>query len=239
MHALVVLFALSVSAEPPAPLRCLARYYSVTPRLLSGAWYAELADGTRIAYDDGRKKTLEEALAQPDVEDTFARRYRWGAIAPVRTPDEDPGRVRLSRMLELAYPESGVHREKLFGRELAIHERAAPAFRRAAARVEAAAKRDARLRPFLSQLGGTLAKRPIAGTDRPSAHSWGVSLDLNPKLGDYWRWDKTPAWHNRVPQAIVDAFEGEGFIWGGRWFHYDTMHFEYRPELLDPSCYPR
>mgnify|MGYP002637708491 CR=1 FL=1 len=27
-----------------------------------------------------------------------------------------------------------------------------------------------------------------------------------------------------------------GFIWGGRWFHYDTMHFEYRPELLHPVC---
>ena len=34
----------------------------------------------------------------------------------------------------------------------------------------------------------------------------------------------------------VDAFEAEGFIWGGRWLHYDTMHFEYRPELLDADC---
>jgi D-alanyl-D-alanine carboxypeptidase len=23
-----------------------------------------------------------------------------------------------------------------------------------------------------------------------------------------------------------------GFIWGGKWYHYDTMHFEYRPELM-------
>ena len=42
-----------------------------------------------------------------------------------------------------------------------------------------------------------------------------------------------------MPQKIVDAFEAEGFVWGGRWYHYDTMHFEYRPELLDPACYPR
>ncbi|MEJ2663631.1 MAG: M15 family metallopeptidase, partial [Spirochaetia bacterium] len=27
-------------------------------------------------------------------------------------------------------------------------------------------------------------------------------------------------------------FEKYGFIWGGKWYHYDTMHFEYRPELL-------
>ena len=32
---------------------------------------------------------------------------------------------------------------------------------------------------------------------------------------------------------IVRIFEKHGFIWGGRWYHYDTMHFEYRPEL---SC---
>jgi len=57
----------------------------------------------------------------------------------------------------------------------------------------------------------------------------------------YWRWQRPPAplrWRNQIPQAIVDAFEAEGFVWGGRWFHYDTMHFEYRPELLDPGCYP-
>jgi hypothetical protein len=30
----------------------------------------------------------------------------------------------------------------------------------------------------------------------------------------------------------VDIFERHGFIWGGKWGHFDTMHFEYRPELL-------
>jgi hypothetical protein len=33
----------------------------------------------------------------------------------------------------------------------------------------------------------------------------------------------------------VDIFERHGFIWGGKWAHYDTMHFEYRPELLGMS----
>jgi hypothetical protein len=62
-----------------------------------------------------------------------------------------------------------------------------------------------------------------------------VSIDLNVALSHYWRWQKPAApiqWRNRVPQAIVDAFEAEGFIWGGRWYHYDTMHFEYRPEIV-------
>ena len=35
-----------------------------------------------------------------------------------------------------------------------------------------------------------------------------------------------------MPQNLIDIFEKHGFIWGGRWYHYDTMHFEYRPEVL-------
>ncbi len=37
---------------------------------------------------------------------------------------------------------------------------------------------------------------------------------------------------NRTPREIMDIFEKYGFIWGGYWYHYDTMHFEYRPEIL-------
>ncbi|WP_240488652.1 M15 family metallopeptidase [Labilithrix luteola] len=59
---------------------------------------------------------------------------------------------------------------------------------------------------------------------------------------NYWEWEKKPdgsfTWKNSIPQAIVDAFESERFIWGGRWAHFDTMHFEYRPELFDPDCAP-
>src|SRR6516225_8786638 len=37
---------------------------------------------------------------------------------------------------------------------------------------------------------------------------------------------------NEVPWEIVRIFEKHGFIWGGKWYHYDTMHFSYRPEML-------
>ncbi len=30
----------------------------------------------------------------------------------------------------------------------------------------------------------------------------------------------------------VAAFEDNGFVWGGKWPFFDTMHFEYRPEVL-------
>ena len=41
-----------------------------------------------------------------------------------------------------------------------------------------------------------------------------------------------PRWCDRLSVAIARIFETHGFIWGGAWYHYDTMHFEYRPELL-------
>jgi hypothetical protein len=58
---------------------------------------------------------------------------------------------------------------------------------------------------------------------------------------DYWRWSKdtnAPIWKNRIPTEIVRAFEHHGFIWGGYWYHFDTMHFEYRPELLPDEPMP-
>ena len=72
-------------------------------------------------------------------------------------------------------------------------------------------------------------------------HAWAIAIDLDTTRSHYWRnerQDEPLVWKNSYPQAIVDAFEAEGFIWGGRWYHFDTMHFEYRPELLDAKCYP-
>lgn len=39
---------------------------------------------------------------------------------------------------------------------------------------------------------------------------------------------------NTFEMKIVEIFERHGFIWGGRWYHFDTMHFEYRPEMNPP-----
>jgi len=36
----------------------------------------------------------------------------------------------------------------------------------------------------------------------------------------------------RIPAAIAEVFERFGFIWGAKWYHFDTMHFEYRPDLI-------
>ena len=63
------------------------------------------------------------------------------------------------------------------------------------------------------------------------------TTDIAQKHANYWRWTKPDSkgrypYRNQIPAEIVEIFEKHGFIWGGRWYHYDTMHFEYRPELL-------
>lgn len=93
------------------------------------------------------------------------------------------------------------------------------------------------LDPFFESIGGSFNWRVIAGTDRLSSHSFGAAVDFNTDLGGYWRWSGEPEgavgpYANRTPEALVRAMERRGFIWGGKWHHYDGMHFEYRPDLI-------
>jgi hypothetical protein len=87
--------------------------------------------------------------------------------------------------------------------------------------------------------------RFVEGTRTRSLHSYGLAIDMIPKSyggkHSYWQWamSKVPDWwtipYSRrwmPPAAFVRAFEREGFVWGGKWLFFDTMHFEYRPEIL-------
>ncbi|MEO1448697.1 MAG: M15 family metallopeptidase [Bacteroidota bacterium] len=99
------------------------------------------------------------------------------------------------------------------------------------------------LHKYLKKPAGAFVWRPIAGTDRQSMHSFGIALDINIKHAHYWRWDAPGkdmpnGYHNSIPLEIVQIFEAFGFIWGGKWYHYDTMHFEYRPELCPVRVHP-
>lgn len=87
----------------------------------------------------------------------------------------------------------------------------------------------------------TYAYRVIKDTNRLSMHSFGIAIDLAPDTTQYWKNEAQSetakiGYTNTMPLSIVRIFEKHGFIWGGRWYHYDTMHFEYRPELLTPAC---
>lgn len=146
---------------------------------------------------------------------------------------------------------------------------AARALERVGQELETAAASDPSLasflRPFTS--GATDLRqygfvwRFVKGTTRLSTHSFGTGIDLLlPSNGpQYWLWDEQAArpelaregeqaYRNIhfIPRAAprfhataIAIFERNGFIWGGKWNHYDTMHFEYRPEFFAeyrPDC---
>lgn len=223
------------SPSAPPPLACIARHYVGVPVWNDAAWSLALPSGER--------------LPAAEVEGVYAPPYTTGAITKITDPDDDPGRVRLEPVMLATYGATAAAVQAQLvevpvrGQTFRVHARVAAPLRRVAARLDLAArsKEGRGLGRFFASPGGTFNWRFIAGTRQLSMHAWGIALDLDPSLGDYWRNvpESKRAWKNRVPQVIVDAFEAEGFIWGGRWFHYDTMHFEYRPELLDPTCYPR
>jgi peptidoglycan L-alanyl-D-glutamate endopeptidase CwlK len=93
---------------------------------------------------------------------------------------------------------------------------------------------------YLDHPGGSFYWRNVKREKYLSAHSFGIAMDINSHYGSYWLWDRERSQHtgeklvyrNNIPMKIVDIFEQEGFLWGGRWYFYDTMHFEYRPELF-------
>jgi hypothetical protein len=223
--AIGVLVARPGGAQP-AVLACLARHYAVVPeRTDAGAWLGRLPGGTALAYDE---------LAA-----MFEQHYPRGPVEPVVTLDMDPGRVRVEALFAATYGDPPVPDDLVsvpfFGTRMRVHRRIAPALERVVQHLG-----DPELRRFLVHAGGGYARRNVAHSSRASPHAYGIAVDIGTTRADYWLWapERARTWRNRIPEAIVRAFEAEGFIWGGRWYHFDTMHFEYRPELLDDACYP-
>jgi hypothetical protein len=210
----------------------------------SGNLRVVMKDGTKIVYDDGKVKDFRARLTTPDLEDMLSLIYIPGKIVEPPDKDYDPGRFRVTPFFQAVY---GKTREavkanlvsvEFCGRPVPFNRQngAAQALQRVGRELASLMKEKPRLKKYVFPVGGTFVWRSIAGTKRLSPHSFGIAIDLNPKEGAYWRnrgrgFDATT--HLRgYPIQIVNLFEKHGFIWGGKWWHYDSMHFEYRPELL-------
>ena len=203
-----------------------------------------LADGTTLKVSDGRTdKTFEELLNNPDIDDMFSFAYPAGAGPSPPAVNFDPGRIRVEPLFRAIYGDckKGAVAKRLrridwFGETLPFTtaQGADKALERVIADLR---KLPKEMRKYLIGSGGTYHCRSIARTKRMSMHAYGASIDISTRYTSYWLWEKPDkdgkfTWKNKVPKEIIDAFERHGFIWGGRWYHFDTMHFEYRPELL-------
>jgi hypothetical protein len=134
------------------------------------------------------------------------------------------------------------------GRRTRVHPIVVEPLKRVDRRIMEAAADDPETAEFVEELFQIHGYnwRNIAGTGRRSYHAYGIAVDLLPIRWHggwaYWQWaydSGIEEWWNlplsdrwRIPQPVIDAFEAEGFIWGGKWLFFDNMHFEYRPESL-------
>ncbi|WP_439542292.1 M15 family metallopeptidase [Hyphomicrobium sp.] len=207
-------------------------------------------DGTRMALDDGGgTKSFADWLDHPDIEDMLRLAYPAGAGPLVPEPESDPGRARNTAFFDKMYGDcrkgevAGSLDTITWLPKKAPQKLQVTRINGVAARLAAVSRAldalPASFDKYLIPSAGTYNCRAIAGTSRLSAHGSGIAIDIAVALTDYWRWGGTSsggrvAYKNRIPLEIVHIFERHGFIWGGRWSHYDTMHFEYRPELLPP-----
>lgn len=246
-----LMFAAVLIVLMPLPLRAagLEALLSAYPGWLSRIEGNVLVwkDGTRMPLDDGRAdKTLEQKLAEPDIDDMFSMPYALGRSGVPPAAGHDPGRVRYAPLFDKMY---GNCRDRRIagnlvpviwlpskgGQRLMFSSinGAADQLRKVSAALD---RLPARYLQYLMPSAGTFNCRPIAGTRRLSAHGHGIAIDLATQHAHYWQWStgkgSQPQWRNEIPWEIVEIFEAHGFIWGGKWYHYDTMHFEFRPELI-------
>jgi hypothetical protein len=200
-------------------------------------------DGTRMPVSDGRSdKTFEERLGHASILDQLSIPYVKGPLARPPAPEQDPGRFRNTAFFDKMYGDCSrgeVQRRlvkvawlpKSGGGSVPITTVNGIADRLRAVSEELDAL-GPDIRKFAFPSAGTFNCRTVKDTGNRSMHAWGAAIDINTKSSDYWLWSQGGAYRNRIPFAIVEIFEKHGFIWGGKWGHFDTMHFEYRPELL-------
>jgi hypothetical protein len=205
-----------------------------------------MKDGRKFQISDGKAtKTFDELLEHPDIDDMFYAPYPVGSAPKQPARNSDPGRVRFEPLLVAMYGDCKKN-------ELTKNLRPVDWLpRHAGGRVsitkvngvDSALEAVSReldglpneLIKYLKPTSGTYNCRSVAGTNVRSMHAYAAAIDINSKYSNYWRWGSAqgePKWQNQLPIEIVRVFEKHGFIWGGYWYHYDTMHFEYRPELL-------
>lgn len=200
-------------------------------------------DGTKTIFNDNIKKNnLQDFLNNADIEDMFYYEYPQGKNSYlVPKKDFDPGRIRNEEFMKKMYGhnknEVSKNLVKIIWLPKSVNKPiyitkingVSENLRKISDEID---KLPEEIKKYAIDIGGTYNWRNISGTNRLSVHSFGAAIDLNIKYSSYWKWDKNYKYKNEIPKEIVEIFEKYGFIWGGKWYHYDTMHFEYRPELL-------
>ena len=220
----------------PEPLRYRFGEYTGQPFY---NYVAELPPWTPPGPEESERMRGMTANREQQARSTIQRsNHFYEALLRVHNRDESWDRVKQIRFL--GFPVM-VHYSILM--QLSLVEE----------RILTEAKTNAEVRQWInniSQVEGW-SWRNIAASQSRSFHAYGTAIDIIPKstggLATYWQWtaQTNPEWWTvpysrrlHPPLPVIRAFEAFGFIWGGKWVVYDTMHFEYRPEILIFSNIP-
>ncbi|MDR2537639.1 MAG: M15 family metallopeptidase [Treponema sp.] len=238
------------------------RYYYAQGKLLSETEVKQAADFRRQSIpryvtefsDDTTERNTWRAAAR----ELFWRRSIFTGSASRGYSRSNSGAVRSNFYEKLLQcetrAEAFAHQRtvRFFGSAVTVHERIVAPLARAEQRINELEKEDEAITAWKKSLDsiGAWNWRNIAGSASRSFHSYGTAIDLLmktvPGKETYWLWTQQKGVDFRAvpeedklnpPRSVVCVFEDEGFIWGGKWATYDTMHFEYHPELIYLSFY--
>lgn len=253
---LMTLFTSPVSAnEVPLRLKCLWASYQ-NFKISANRKNIVLPNGVEMPFENRDPVgTTPDPHNLTSIDQMYMVRYPFGFVQNIQgkqtyTTPQKKDEMRGNRYNHLFLYLYGKSAEKVEddlvpvqwvdGSKVLFNKRygAADSLKRVVSQLYKLTRTQPELKKYLRQpLGGTYVWRSVAGLKNISMHGFGTAIDINLKYSDYWRWDtesdgNVPRYRNRIPPAIAEVFENNGFVWGGKWYRYDTMHFEYRPELL-------
>ena len=205
-------------------------------------------DNNQMMYSDFiENKTYEDMLNNPSLKDQMSMKYIKidENLNYIPSKNEDAGRIRYEPFFKKMYGSNPKEINKNLTKIIWLPKSSKKTLlvttindvdKKLKAISDELELLPKELKSYVDNPAGATNYRKISNTNRLSAHSFGIAIDINVKNSDYWQWHKKKDnlnYKNKIPLEIVRIFEKHGFIWGGRWYHYDTMHFEYRPELLN------
>lgn len=204
--------------------------------------------GKKILYDDKQSKDFNGKMDNADIQDILEDIYPLSMPDKLLDINRDPGRFRNYNLLNEVY--GGSEREvssNLIGvpspyknYQFNKNNGAAESLKKAMEELKQLSLGNAAVSSLLNPVNGTFNYRVISGTGKLSPHAYGIAIDINSNPSDYWKWASREAGEKRMlsyPKELIDVFEKNNFVWGGKWGHFDILHFEYRPEILIKARY--
>lgn len=209
--------------------------------------YLILNDNRKVLYDDKKEKNREAKVSNSDLQDTLEEIYPLESIDKV-LEGVDPGRSRCYSLLNGLYGGNRKEVEKNLSSISTLcgnitfnkNARAGESLKKALNEAKELANNKNKINNFIFPISGGYNYRVIQDTGRLSPHAYAIAIDLNRNNSDYWKWVDKSKGSKRIeeyPKELVKVFEDNGFVWGGKWEHFDILHFEYRPEIILKSKY--